>query len=183
MKIRQVRDLVTDPGQFAERLRHQPRLHAHVAVAHFAFQFGLGHQRRHRIHHQHVDLPGGDQVSGDLQRLLAIIRLGDQQVVDIHAELPGIGRVERVFHVDERGDAALLLRLGDHLQRDGGLAGRFRSEDLVDAAAREPAHAQRGVQRNRTRRNHRHRYDGFLRSQPQDRALPELFLNLAQGQF
>ena len=62
MKIRQVRDLRNHAGELAQRLRHQPRLHAHVAVAHLAIQFGFGHQRRHRVHHQHVDLSRGDQV-------------------------------------------------------------------------------------------------------------------------
>ena len=131
MKIRHVRDLLTDAGQLAQRLRHQPRLQAHVAVAHLAVELRLRHQRRHRIHHQHVDLPRRDQVAGDLQRLLAVVRLRDQQVVDIHAEFPRVGRIERVLHVDEGRDAALLLRFGDHLQRDGRLTGRLRSEDLA----------------------------------------------------
>ena len=170
-------------GQFAQGLRHQPRLHAHVAVAHFAFQFGLGHQRRHRIHHQHVDLAGSDQGAGDFERLFAIIRLRNQQVVDIHAELFRIGRIERVFHVDEGGHAARLLGFGDDLQRDGGFARRFRPEDLVDSAARKSAHAQGGIERDATGRNHRHRHDRILRSEPQNRALAKLLLDLAQGQI
>ncbi len=155
MKIRQVLRLRHHAGELAQRLRHQPRLQAHVAVAHLAVQFGLGNQRRHRIHHQHVDRSRGDQRAGDLERLLAVIGLRNQQVVDIHAQLFGVGRIERVFHVDERRHAALLLRFGDHLQGDGGLAGRFRAEDLDDAAARKAAHAQSGVQRDGTRRDHR----------------------------
>ena len=82
--------------------------------------------------------PEGDQRRGDLQRLLAVVRLRDQQVVHVHAQLAGVDRIERVLHVDERRHAARLLGLGDHLQRDRGLAGRLRAEDLVDAAARKP---------------------------------------------
>src|SRR3546814_6961141 len=43
--------------------------------------------------------------------------LADQQVLDIDAELGGIGRVERVLGVDESAGAAGLLALGDGLQR------------------------------------------------------------------
>src|SRR5690606_23877156 len=42
-------------GDLAQRLRHQSRLHAHVVVAHVAFDFGLGHQRRHGVDDDHVD--------------------------------------------------------------------------------------------------------------------------------
>ena len=51
MKTRQVLVRETDPGQLAQGLRHQPRLQAHVAVAHLAVEFGLGDQRGHRIDH------------------------------------------------------------------------------------------------------------------------------------
>ena len=146
MKIRQVLRLGDHAGQLAQRLRHQPRLQADVAVAHLAVEFGLGHQRGHRIDHQHVDGARAHQRFGDLQRLLAVVGLRDQQVVDIHAQLLGVGGIERVLGVDEGRHAALLLRLGDHLQRDGGLARRLRPEDLHHAAARESAHAQRGVE-------------------------------------
>ena len=47
--------------------------------------------------HEHV---------GDLERLLAGVGLGDEELVDVHPELAGVGRVERVLGVDERGDAA-----------------------------------------------------------------------------
>ena len=126
--------------------------------------------------------PEAIRCAGDFERLLAVIRLRHQQIVDIHAQLAGVGRIERVLHVDERRHAALLLRLGDHLQRDGRFAGRLRPEDLVDAAAREAADAQRGVQRNRAGRDHRDRHDGVLRPEPQDRALAELLFDLAEGE-
>ena len=49
---------------------------------------------------------GAHQHVGDLERLLAGVRLGDQQLVDVHAEVAGVRGVERVLGVDERGDAA-----------------------------------------------------------------------------
>ncbi len=75
--------------------------------------FGARHQGRHRIDDQHVDRARTDEGVRDLQRLLAGIRLGDQQIVYIDAELAGIGRVERVLGIDEGTSPAAALRLGD----------------------------------------------------------------------
>jgi len=50
-----------------------------------------------------------------------------------------------VLGVDERGDAAGFLRLRDGLEREGGFAGRFRPEDLDDAAARDAADAEHAL--------------------------------------
>src|ERR1039458_8778778 len=47
-----------------------------------------------------------------------------------------------------------LLRAGDDVQHQRGLARRFRPEDFHDAAARNPADAERQVQRERAGRNH-----------------------------
>ncbi len=90
--------------------------------------------------HQHV---------GDFERLLAGVRLRDQQIVDIDAQLAGIDRIERVLGVDVRGGAARLLHLGDDLQRQGRLAGRLRTVDLDDPAARQPADPQRDIEPER----------------------------------
>ena len=111
-----------DAGEFAHRLRHQPGLNADELVAHFAVEFGFRNQRGHRVDHQHVDRPGADQHARDLERLLGVVRLGDQQVIDIDSEFPRVDGIERVFDVDERRHAAGPLRFGDHLQRDRRLA-------------------------------------------------------------
>ena len=120
-----------------------------MAVAHFAFQLGARHQGGDVVNHQHVDRAGADQRVGDLQPLLAGIGLPDQQVVDIDAELAGIDRVERVFGVDEGADAAALLRLGDGVQSEGGLARAFRAVNFDHTAARQAADAKREVQAER----------------------------------
>src|SRR5215813_10631523 len=44
-----------DRRQFAQRLRHQPRLQAGQAVAHIAFEFGARGERRYGVDHQHVN--------------------------------------------------------------------------------------------------------------------------------
>ncbi len=104
------------------------------AVAHLALDFGAWRQRCNRVDDEHVDGAGADQRIGDFERLLAGIRLRDQEVLEIDAQLAGIDRIERMFGIDEGADAALLLRFGDRLQRKRGLAGAFRSVDLDDAA-------------------------------------------------
>ncbi len=122
MKIRQVLDLATMAGQLAQGLGHEPRLEADVRVAHLPFELGLGHQGRHRVDHDHVHGVAAHQHLGDLQRLLAVVGLGDEQVVDVDAQLSGVLGVQGVLGVDERGDAAPLLGLARHRQGQRGLA-------------------------------------------------------------
>jgi hypothetical protein len=61
----------------------------------------------------------------------------------------GVLDVQRVLGVDEGAGAAQLLHLGHDLQRQRGLARRFRAVDLDHAAARQAADAQRDVQAQR----------------------------------
>jgi hypothetical protein len=126
MKITMQRERLIEPVSLRSAWRHQARLQADVAVAHLAFDFGAGHQRGDRVDHQHVDRVGTDQRVGDFQRLFAGIGLRDDQLVDVDAQLLGIDRIERVFGVDESGGAAVLLRFGDDVQRQRGLARAFR---------------------------------------------------------
>jgi len=109
-----------------------------VGVAHLTVQLGLGHESGDGVDHQHIDGAGADEGLDDLQRLLAVVGLGDEEVVDVDAEFFGVGGIERVLGVDEGGETAGLLRLGDDLQSDGGLAGGLRAKDLNDAPAGTP---------------------------------------------
>ena len=140
-------------GQLAQGLAHQPRLDAHERVAHLAFDLGPRHEGRDGVDDDDVDAARADQRLGDLERLLAGVRLADQQLVHVDAAGPGIARVERVLDVDERGDAAARLGLGDDVLADGRLARRLRAEDLGDPAARDAADAERQVQGDRARRD------------------------------
>src|SRR6185436_19064976 len=62
--------------------------------------------------------------------------------------------------VDERGDAALLLAVGDRVERERGLAARLRAVDLHDATARVTADAEGDVEREAAGR-----HDGHVRRQ------------------
>ena len=108
-------------GELAQGLAHQPGLQAHLRLAHLALDLGLGRERRDRVDDDDVDGTGAHQHVGDLKRLLAVVRLRDQEVVDLDAQLAGVLRIERVLGVDEGRGAAHLLHFGDHLQRERGL--------------------------------------------------------------
>src|SRR6185436_19375431 len=113
---------------------------------------------------------------GDLECLLAGIRLRDEELVDVDPARPRVARVERVLDVDERGDAAPALGLGDDVLAERGLARRLRAEDLRDPAARDAAHAEREVERDGAGR------DGIDllplgRAELHDRAAAELLLD------
>ena len=167
-------------GQLAQGLAHQARLQAGELVAHLALDFGPGREGGDRVDHHHVDRVGAHQHVGDFQRLLAGIGLADQQVVDVDAELGGVGRVERVLGIDEGAGAAGLLALGDGLQRQRGLARGLRAIDLDHAALGQAADAQRDVQHQRAGADHFGRF-GHLVAHAHDRALAELLFDLAQG--
>ena len=137
---------VDGAGQLAERLAHEPGLEAHVAVAHLALDFGLGHQGRDRVDDHDVHRAGAHQDLDDLERLLAGVGLGDQQVLDVDAELLGVLDVERVLGVDVGGDAARLLHVGGEVEGERGLAGGLGAVDLGDAAAGDAADAGGGVE-------------------------------------
>jgi hypothetical protein len=169
-------------GELAQRLRHQARLQADCVLAHLALDLGLGRERGDRVDDDDVDRAGAHQHVGDLECLLAGVRLRDQQVVDVDAELLGIGRIERVLGVDEGGGAAALLALGDDLQRQRGLAGGLGPVDLDDAAARQAADAERDVEPQRAGRlsRPRRRRSATGVAEAHDRALAELLLDLPE---
>ena len=98
------------------------------------------------VDHQHIDGPRPDQGIGDLERLLAGVRLRDEEVVDLDAELPGVDWIERMFGVDEGRDAAFFLCLGNDLKGERGLSRQFRTINLDNAAAGQAADAESDIQ-------------------------------------
>ena len=182
MKMRQVFDFDTDAGQLAQRLRHEARLQTHLRFAHFTFDFGSRHECRHRVDNNHIDAARADQQFDDLERLFAVVRLRDQKVVDVDAELLRIRRIERMLGIDERGHAAQFLRLRDHLQRQRRLARRFGTEDFDDTprgippmpSAKSMLIAPVGIRFDRL--------DRATLSHAHDRALAELLLDLTDSQ-
>ncbi len=123
MKITMQCDLGDRPGELAQRLAHETGLEAGQAVTHVAFEFSARRQGRDRVDDEHVDGAGSHQRIGDLQGLLAGVRLGNQKLVNIDTQLAGVDRIDRMLGVDETADAAGFLGLGNNVEREGRLAG------------------------------------------------------------
>ena len=113
-----------------------------MTVSHLAVEFSLWYERRDGVHHQHINGVRAHQRFRDLECLLAVIGLRNQQVVHVDAQLLGVAGIECVLGIHERGHAASLLRLGNHLQSDGGLTRRLRPENFHHASAGKSADAE-----------------------------------------
>src|ERR1041385_3993462 len=135
-----------DAGQLAQRLRHQSRLQSHLRIAHLAFEFGARDEGSNRIDDDNVDGAAADQDFRDFQRLLAAVRLRDQQVLDVDAELARVICVESMFRVYKCRGSAKFLRFSDHVKSKRGFTAGFRSEDFNDAAAWKSADAESGIE-------------------------------------
>ena len=149
-------------------------------VTHFAFDFGARGKGGDRVDDDDVDRAGTDQHIGDFKRLLAGIRLRNQQVADIDAELLGILRIERVFGVDEGGGATQFLHFSDDLQAERGLAGGFRAVDFDNPATRQATDAERDVQAERTGRYNLDAFVDLGIAHLHDGAFAELLFDLLQ---
>ena len=90
--------------ELAHRLAHHPRLQADGLVAHLALELGARRQRGDRVDRDDVDRAGAHEHVGDLERLLAVVGLGDEQLVDVDADVARVERVHRVLGVDEGAD-------------------------------------------------------------------------------
>ena len=167
-------------GELAQRLAHEPRLQADEAVAHLPLDLGLGRERGHRIDGDDVEGPAADQHLGDLEGLLAVVGLRHEEAVDVDADGLGVGRVHGVLGVDERRLAAEPLRLRDEVVDQRRLAGRLRTVDLDDAAARDAADPKGDVEGERARRHALHVGDRVV-AQAHDAALAVLTLDLRHG--
>jgi len=171
---------VLDVGRhLAQGLGHQACLQTHMTVAHVALDFRLGGKRRYRVDDHDIHRARAHDHVADLQRLLARVRLADQQVLDINAEIAGIDRVQRMFRVDEGAGAALALAFGDDLQGKRGLARGLRPVDLDDAPTRQTADAKSDVEPERPSGDGG---DGLaaLVAQPHHGALAELAFDLGE---
>jgi len=73
MKMIAVWDLEVMAVSF-ECLGHEPGLEAHVAVAHFAFDFGFRGEGGDGVDDDDIDGAGAHEGFGDIERLFAVIR-------------------------------------------------------------------------------------------------------------
>jgi hypothetical protein len=156
---------------------------ASLAVAHFTFDFLLGHQRRHRVDDHQVHRTGPHQDLHDLERLLSGVRLGHQQVVDIHTQLLGVLDIEGVLRVHVGRHPAGALDIGREVKSESGLAGRLRPVDFGDPAPGNAPDADGRVQVDGSGGNGLDPLSLALRPHPHDRTLAQLLLDLGDGQI
>ena len=96
------------PRELPQGLAHQPGLKPHVRVSHLTLDLSPRHQGGDGVDDDDVEGAAPDEGVGDLQGLLAVVGLGEVQVLEVHADGLGVGRVEGVLGVDEGGEARRL---------------------------------------------------------------------------
>ena len=115
--------------------------------------------------------------------MFSIIRLGNKEVIHIHANATGIGRVHSVLSIDEGGLSPLFLGFGDNMKSQCRLPRCLRSENLDNPTTREASDSQAQVERDRPRRNGCDLDSSALLAHFHDGAFSELFLYLRKGRF
>ena len=168
--------------QLSQRLRHEPGLQADERIAHLALNFRAGRQRRNRVDDHNVDRAGAHKRVGDLQRLLAGIRLRNQHIVDVHAQSTGISGIQRVFSVHKGRFAAFFLGFCHNVQCQRRFARGFRTVNLNNTALGHAADPQRQIQRQRAGGNRFH-IGVQVFAQPHDGAFSVHFFNLLHRRF
>ncbi len=105
-----------------------------MGITHLPFQLCPGDQCGHRIDHHHVNGTRSHQGFRNFQRLFTIVRLRYQQVIDIDAQLLRIDGIQRMFGIDEGCITPGFLGFCDHMKRQGGFTGSFRSINFGNPA-------------------------------------------------
>jgi hypothetical protein len=124
---------------------HQTSLRAYRGVSDLAFELGFCHERGDRIDHNDIESVGADERLANAQRLLPRARLGDEKIVQVHSEFARVLGVERMFDINERRQAAALLRLRNHCQSERRLPGRLWAENFNNSSTWKSAHAKRTI--------------------------------------
>src|SRR5918997_1660469 len=166
--------------ELTEGLAHEPGLQADVGVTHLALYLGARHEGGNGVDDDDVEGAASDEGVGYLEGLLPVVRLGEVQVLEVHADGLGVVRVDGVLGVHEGGEASGLLGLGDDVQGQSGLPARLGAEDLDDPAAGQAPDAQSQVERERPRGDGRD-LRPLVVAHPHDGSLAELPLYLSNG--
>ena len=88
-----------------------------------------------------------------------------------------------MFSIHNGAAAAGFLSIGNNVQTDGGLTGRFRPEDFHDSAPGQTADTQRQVQRQCAGADNIFGIVSRGIPQPHNGAFAELFFNLRDSYF
>ena len=153
-----------------------------MGVAYLTVDLRPRHECRHGVYNYDIYRAGSYHSIGDRHRLLAVVRLGDVEIVHIHADALGICRVKRMLRVNKSRDAASLLNLRHHMKSDRRLARRLRSVDLYDPALGDAADTQRQIKAHRAGRSGLHIHRRRV-TQLHDRSLAVVLFDLRQSRL
>ena len=154
-----------------------------MGVPHLPLYLGPGDQGGDAVHHHHIDGVAPYQGFGYLQGLLPRIGLGDEKLIDIDADVGGVSGVQGVLDIDIGRHAPLFLGLCDDVLAQGGLTRGLSPENLDYPAPGYAPDSQGDVQGERTGGDDFYRHFLGRVTQPHDRALTELLLDLGQGKL
>ena len=105
-------------GELAERLTHQTSLQSDRGIADLSLDLGTRGQRGDGVDDDGIDGAGTHEHVNNLERLLTRIRLGNQYLVDIHANARGIRGIERGCSASDKcHHATHCLGFGQDLER------------------------------------------------------------------
>ena len=118
-----------------------------MGIAHLALDFCTRNESSNGVDNDNINRTAAYQSISNLQRLLAIIRLRNQQIVNINAQMARIFRIQCVLRINEGCIAAQLLRLSNHMQSHSRLTGRFRSINFNHTSTGNTADTKSNIQR------------------------------------
>ena len=93
-----------------------------MRIPHLTLNFSARSQRGHRVDDDERQGPRSNQGICDLEGLLSVVRLGDQELIGVDAELSRVIGIQCMFRVDEGADPALGLRIRDGVESNGGFS-------------------------------------------------------------
>src|SRR3546814_12862217 len=116
-----------------------------MAVAHFTLDFSARNESGDAVDDEDIDRIRANESVDDLERLFASVRLGNDEIVDVDAELARIDRIEGMFGIDESSGPAGGVGCSDSAQGQSRLARAFWAVDFNDAGLEEPRGGKAGV--------------------------------------
>src|SRR3546814_1891880 len=113
-----------------------------MAVAHFTLDFSARNESGDAVDDEDIDRIRANESVDDLERLFASVRLGNDEIVDVDAELASIDRIEGMFGIDESSGTAGGLGCSDSVQGQSRLARAFWAVDFNDRSEEHTSELQ-----------------------------------------
>ena len=154
-----------------------------MRITHIALDFSLRRERGNRVDYDKIDRTASYKAIGNIERLFARVGLRNIQIIEIYAEICGIGGIERVLGIDKRGNAAEFLRLRDYVQRNRSFTRRFGTVNLYYSSARNAACAERDIKRKTARGYNLDSHVLYVVAEFHDCAFAVLLFDLSQYLF